>query len=162
MFDREEDARDDGDASVKEEARRETIAEEKESAQRADHWLEIEDDVDDGGVSVLEREGEKDGADRGSGKAREEEVAPGGAVHFPKLAQCGPKNRQEHEQDEDVLPEDDDLRIEEIVQRNAPRAFRAPKSGAETDQPRSVGEAARRGLLHALRLNGRRSGGQSA
>ena len=44
------------------------------------------------------------------------------------------------EENQHVLPKDDHLRVEEVIQRNAPGAFRAPERGAERDQPRAVPE----------------------
>ncbi len=37
-----------------------------------------------------------------------------------------------------MLPKDNDLGGEEVVERNTPRALRAPKRGAENDEPGAV------------------------
>ena len=44
--------------------------------------------------------------------------------------------------DEDVLPKDNHLGVEQIVQRNAPRALGAPERRAERDEPGAVTRAA--------------------
>ncbi len=77
VTDGEEDAREKGDAAKEIEARHEPIVEEKAGADGGDDGLDVEDDVDDGGVAVLEREGEEDGPNRGAGEAGKVEVAPG-------------------------------------------------------------------------------------
>ena len=58
------------------------------------------------------------------------------------------KNRQEHDQDEHVLPENDYPGIEQLVERDAPRAFCAPERSAEADQPRTISCAVCFELLH--------------
>src|SRR3712207_8713126 len=52
-----------------------------------------------------------------------------------RSAETREQDGQEHEEDEDVLPPDDHRRgVEELVQRNAPRAFGAPKRRAQSDR----------------------------
>ena len=59
------------------------------------------------------------------------------------------QDRQEHDEDKHMLPEDDDLCIEKRIKRDAPRAFCAPKRRAKADEPRAVRCAARCAALHS-------------
>lgn len=54
------------------------------------------------------------------------------------------QERQEHEQDEQMFPQDDRLRVEEIVQRDAPGALGPPKRRAERHELVSPGIVRRR------------------
>ena len=61
---------------------------------------------------MLERERKENGSNRGTGEPREEQIAPRLTVDFAKLAQVRKKQWQKHDQDQNVLPEDNDLGIE--------------------------------------------------
>src|SRR5947207_6517963 len=48
------------------------------------------------------------------------------------------KNRQKRDENEHVFPKDNYPRIEQLVERDAPRAFRAPERSSEADEPRTI------------------------
>src|SRR5205823_8559888 len=77
-------------------------------------------------------------------------VAPRARVDFRNLFHARDQNRQEHDEDENVFPKNDHLGIEQFVERNAPRAFRAPERSAKTDEPRAVGGALCSARLHRI------------
>ena len=152
MLDGEKNTGENCDASVKKKARRQTVAKKQECAHRRNDWLNVQDHIDNGRIAVLERERKKNRTHGRTGEAGEDQVTPGTRINFSQIAELRNEDRQEHEQDEDVLPKHDHLRVEKIVERNPPRAFRSPQSGAETHEPRTVVCTARVAGLHANRL----------
>ena len=82
MLDRQKDSRENGDACVKEEARRQSIAKQEERTKGGDEWLDVQDHIHDGGIPVLQRQSKKNGADGWTGEARENEITPGARVDF--------------------------------------------------------------------------------
>lgn len=149
MFDGNKNAGHDRDGGKEIETPREPIAEEETGAQGREHRLDIEHDVHDRRIPLLQCQSEKYRSDRRASETGEDQVAPGARLYLRNLTKPHHKQRQKHEENEDVLPEDDHLGVEEIVERNAPRALRAPEGGAEGNEPRAVPHSACRALSHA-------------
>ena len=87
-----------------------------------------------------------------TGEGGEDQVAQDTRSNFSQSAELRNEDRQEHEQNEDVFPKHDHLRVEKIVERNPPRALCSPQSGAETHEPWTVVCTAGVAVLHADRL----------
>ena len=155
MFHRQENAGENRDACVEKKARREAVAEKQERAQGGNDRLNVQDHIHDRWVAVLEGESEKDRAHGRASEPGEEQVTPGACIDLAQLAEPRNQDRQEHQQDEHVLPEHDHLRVEKIVERNAPRALRPPQSGAESYEPWTVPCARRVAFFHANGHNAR-------
>ncbi len=152
MIDGEKNAGEDGDAGVEVETRREAIAKEQTGRGGRDHGLDVEDDVDDRRVAVLEREGEENRPHRRAGESGEDQKAPGARVDPGDLAKLHHEKGQKDEEDQHVFPKDDHLGVEQIVKRDAPGAFGAPKRRSERDQPGTISRAARFAVCHAARV----------
>src|SRR5215813_5823515 len=149
MIDREKDTRHHRDGGKEIEAGGQLVAKQETSSQSRNNWLNVENHIDHRGVAVFQSESEENRADGGTGEPGEDHVTPGARANFRKLIQPTDEQREEHEEDENVLPENDYLRLEEVVQRNPPGAFCSPKGRAESDQPWSVGRAFSHRLKHA-------------
>jgi len=61
---------------------------------------------------VFKREREKNRADGRASETGKEQITPSGDVDFAKLAEIREKQRQEHEQNQNVFPKDDHVRRE--------------------------------------------------
>src|SRR5881392_1683926 len=102
MFDRQKNAGHDGDAGIKKKLRSKAVSKKQEGADGRNHRLYIQDNVDHGRVAVLQSEGEEDRAHGRAGEPGEDQVTPAALVDFADLAELRKKDRQKHEQDEDV------------------------------------------------------------
>src|ERR1700719_2215643 len=122
MFHRQKNPGEDRDSRVKKESRSESVSEKQIRAKGRNYRLNIQDDVHDRRVSVLERESEENRPDGGAGKAGEDQVTPGPAVDLAKFAEAGQQERQKHQQNQNVLPKDNHLGVEQLIERDAPRA----------------------------------------
>src|SRR6185437_16120821 len=103
---------------------------------------------------ILESESEENGAYGRAGEPGEDQKAPAAFVDLGKLAELRNQYREKHHQDEDVFPEHDHIRVEEIVKRNAPRTFRPPEGRAEANEPWPVTETPGETFNHAPFLTG--------
>jgi hypothetical protein len=90
----------------------------------------------------------KNCANRRAGEPGEKQEPPCARPDFWNLMQTRDKNRQKRDENEGVFPKNNHPRIEQLVKRNAPRAFRAPEPSAETDQPRAIRCSLYCALLH--------------
>ena len=149
MFDGKINAGEDCNWRVDEKSWGELVAEDENGAQRRDNWLNVQDDVDHSRVGVFKGESEKDSADCRAGEPGENQKAPSADVDPTQFAEPREKDRQKHEQDENVFPEYDDFSVEKFVKRNPPRAFGAPERRAQSDEPRPVITAVRATIFHA-------------
>lgn len=152
MFDGEKHAGHDRDRRVKEKERRELIAKEQTGRDGRKDRLDVENDVHDGRIPILEREGEENRADRRTREGGERKIAPGAPIDLRNFPQPNDEERQEHEKNENVFPENNDPGIKEIVQRDAPGALRPPERGSERHQPGTMAFPMRRCLRHARRV----------
>ena len=148
MRNRDKHASNDSDPSVEEELPRKPITKKQERADGRYNGLDIKNYVHHGRVPVFQRQGEKDCANRRAGEPGEKQEAPRARVDFWNLVQMGDQDWQEHHEDEHMLPEDDHLCVENLIERNTPRAFCAPKRCAQADEPRAISRAARVAVLH--------------
>src|SRR4029077_13087606 len=92
---------------------------------------------------------EKDCPDRGAGEPGKKQEAPRARLNFWNLMPTRDKNRQEHDQNKYVLPENNYLCVEKLIEWNTPRAFRAPERRTEADEPWTISWAAYRTALHS-------------
>ncbi len=78
------------------------------------------------------------------------EVSPGARFDFRNLTQARYQKRQEHDQDEHVLPKDDHPGVKQRVERDAPRALSAPQCGPKTNKPGTVRRAGDLAVPHQI------------
>ena len=142
MFDRQKDSGENCDACVKKETRRQSIAKQKERAERGDNRLDVQNHIHDGGIPILESHRKKNGADGRACECGEDQVTPRARTNLLQLRELRNQKRQQHEQNENVFPKHDDLGIEQFVERNAPRTFGSPQGRAQADKPRTIAGAA--------------------
>ena len=115
MIHGKKNAGENGNSGEEVEARREPIAEKQTGANGRNHRLNVEDDIHDRRISVLEREGEENRSHSRAGEPGKDQKAPGTGVDPWDLAKLHQEKGQKHEENQNVLPKNDHLGVEQIV-----------------------------------------------